>query len=234
MPARSTGRRTRAPGARSARTGGTTTSSSRVGFDATVTFIDNVTLLVACDGARHGSTIYDVLVRLQRQAWALPLVHRLPPGQLRRHRLRGDEACRESRQTRRRWAIVVSLLVVAAALLASSVIAGQFRSPDPASLRRCDGNRRGDPCRGHRGGGRLPARGAFAQVTRDTGSLCVCSTHRRRRRRERGGGCNSADDPLGGSAISASLAYDGGPAIEGVRDARLIGLAAADVARSAC
>ena len=35
----------------------------------------------------------------------------------------------------------------------------------------------------------------------------------------------SIDEPLGGSSVSANLAYDGGPAIERVRDARLSGLA---------
>ena len=38
------------------------------------------------------------------------------------------------------------------------------------------------------------------------------------------------EDPLGGSELSASLAYEGGPAVEDVQDARLIGLASWDVA----
>lgn len=45
-----------------------------------------------------------------------------------------------------------------------------------------------------------------------------------------GGGCNSADDPLGGRQLSASLGYDGGPAAESVTDARLIGLVSSKVA----
>jgi hypothetical protein len=44
------------------------------------------------------------------------------------------------------------------------------------------------------------------------------------------GGCNPADDPLAGHKVFVSLAYDGGPAVTTVRDARLSGLAAADVA----
>jgi hypothetical protein len=44
------------------------------------------------------------------------------------------------------------------------------------------------------------------------------------------GGCNPADDPLAGHKVFVSLAYDGGPAIAAVRDARLSGLAAADAA----
>jgi len=74
----------------------------------------------------------------------------------------------------------------------------------------------------------LPARGVFAQVT-STGLFCL-SDAPLDAPRAGGGGCNAADDPLGGAAISASLAYDGGPAVDSVRDARLIGLAAANVA----
>ncbi len=67
------------------------------------------------------------------------------------------------------------------------------------------------------------ARALFVQPT-SVGFLCVwdapSATSRLRQ-----GQCNSSDDPLGGRAISASLAYDGGPAVEGVTDARLVGLA---------
>ena len=73
----------------------------------------------------------------------------------------------------------------------------------------------------------LPERGVFAQVT-STGHFCLSDAPLGSPRMG-GGGCNPADDPLGGSSISASLAYDGGPAIEAVTDARLIGLASADV-----
>ena len=74
----------------------------------------------------------------------------------------------------------------------------------------------------------LSERGVFAQVT-STGHFCLSDAPLGSPRMG-GGGCNPADDPLGGSSISASLAYDGGPAIEAVTDARLIGLASADVA----
>ena len=134
----------------------------------------------------------------------------------------------EIKHTRRRWVIVVSLLVVAAALLASGMIAGQFRSPDPVSF--ADAMATGDVTRvaDIAAADGLPGRGAFAQVT-ESGQFCLFDAPSATSP-QRGGGCNPADDPLGGSAISASLAYEGGPAIEGVRDARLIGLAAGDVA----
>ena len=71
-------------------------------------------------------------------------------------------------------------------------------------------------------------RGVYMQEL-DTGHLCVWDAPSASSR-ERQGGCNSIDEPLGGTAVSANLAYDGGPAIEGVRDARLSGLAASNVA----
>jgi hypothetical protein len=43
------------------------------------------------------------------------------------------------------------------------------------------------------------------------------------------GGCNPAGDPLGGHRLLTSLTYDGGPGVATVHDARLSGLAAADV-----
>lgn len=45
------------------------------------------------------------------------------------------------------------------------------------------------------------------------------------------GGCNPASDPLAGHELFVSLAYDGGPAVDTVRDARLSGLLAAHVDR---
>jgi len=73
----------------------------------------------------------------------------------------------------------------------------------------------------------LSARGVFAQIT-STGHFCLFDAPVEAPL-SGGGGCNAADDPLGGSAVSASLAFDGGPEIEAVRDARLIGLAASNV-----
>jgi hypothetical protein len=72
----------------------------------------------------------------------------------------------------------------------------------------------------------LPERGVFAQVTA-TGHFCLSDAPLGSPRMG-GGGCNPADDPLGGSSISASLAYDGGPGIKAVTDARVIGLVSAE------
>lgn len=69
----------------------------------------------------------------------------------------------------------------------------------------------------------LPARGVFAQIT-STGHFCLSDAPVGSPLMG-GGGCNAADDPLGEKVVSVSLAYDGGPAVETVRDARLIGLA---------
>jgi len=45
------------------------------------------------------------------------------------------------------------------------------------------------------------------------------------------GGCNPAADPLGGRELYVSLAYDGGPSVATVTDARLSGLVSARVDR---
>lgn len=72
------------------------------------------------------------------------------------------------------------------------------------------------------------ARAMFIQPT-SAGFLCVWDAPSASSK-ARQGGCNPSDDPLGGRALSASLAYEGGPAIDGVKDARLVGLALPDTA----
>jgi hypothetical protein len=134
----------------------------------------------------------------------------------------------ERRMTSRRWAIACAVVVLAAVVLASGVIAGQFRAADPEAFQAALAT--GEIMRVAEipAGDGLGGRGVFAQTT-DTGQLCVWDAPSASSR-ERQGGCNPMDDPLGGSAVSASLAYDGGPAIESVRDARMSGLAASGVA----
>lgn len=129
---------------------------------------------------------------------------------------------------RSRWAVAVVPLVVAAAALAGGVIAGQFRGTDPEAFR-------ADLATGEivrvadiAAAGGLPARGVFVQTTQ-AGQVCLWDAPSASSL-QRGGGCNPAADPLGGSALSASLAYEGGPATADVRDARLVGLASRDVA----
>jgi hypothetical protein len=73
----------------------------------------------------------------------------------------------------------------------------------------------------------LPLRGVFAQMT-PIGQFCLWDAPSASSR-AKGGGCNPADDPLGGHPLSASFAYDGGPAPGEVTDARLIGLVASKV-----
>lgn len=71
--------------------------------------------------------------------------------------------------------------------------------------------------------------GVFVQTT-ETGHLCVWEAPSATSR-QRGGGCNTADDPLNGSPISATLSYDGGPATSSVKTATVFGLAAPEVAQ---
>lgn len=60
------------------------------------------------------------------------------------------------------------------------------------------------------------------------GSLCVSAATADRK--AWGAGCNPATAPLGSKPFTAMFSYDGGPAAEAVREARLFGLARRDVA----
>ena len=130
---------------------------------------------------------------------------------------------------RTRSVVVASVVIAAAAVLAGGVVASAFDwSRSSAELEAALAKDLPTQVSDIPAADGLPARGVFAQIT-STGHFCL-SDAPLDAPLTGGGGCNPLDDPLGGSAISASLAYDGGPAIETVRDARLIGLAAAHVA----
>jgi hypothetical protein len=124
--------------------------------------------------------------------------------------------------------VIVGVGVVVAAAAAGRVVAGQLDDgrdlaaaieKDPlvhvADIAPGDGS---------------PGRGVFVQRTR-TGHLCVWEAVSATSR-ERGGGCNPADDPLGGRALSVTFSYDGGPAVSDVRSATLFGLVAPEVAHA--
>ena len=124
---------------------------------------------------------------------------------------------------------VLGIGVVLAGVLASVVIASRFddgrelvASIDEAALTRVADVEAADGA---------PGLGVYVQVT-TTGHLCVWEAPSATSR-ERGGGCNTADDPLNGNALSATLSYDGGPAISDVDRASAFGLAAAQVVRIA-
>lgn len=127
-------------------------------------------------------------------------------------------------------ALVLFVTLALAAVLAGGVVAAQrgTEAPDTDALQ---GAIRDEPMikvAEIAASAESPGRGVFVQVT-STGHVCIWDAPSASSQ-QRQGGCNPADDPLGGSAVSASLAYDGGPAIEEVRDARLIGLASRDAA----
>jgi hypothetical protein len=142
-----------------------------------------------------------------------------------------NRATRESSGRRRRISkrvVVICIGIIVAATLAGRVIAGQLDDgrelaaaigADPlvrvADITRGDGS---------------PSLGVFVQLTR-TGHLCVWEAPSATSR-ERGGGCNPADDPLGGEALSVTFSYDGGPAVADVTSATLFGLAAPEVAHA--
>jgi len=131
----------------------------------------------------------------------------------------------------RRWIVLLATLVAAGALV-GAVVAGQ-RGPQQqqhdiaAAIERSAMIKVADIA----GSDGLAARGVYVQEL-DTGHLCVWDASFAASR-SRGGGCNAIDDPFNGRAVSASLSYDGGPGIASVRDARLSGLAAGNVARVA-
>jgi hypothetical protein len=128
----------------------------------------------------------------------------------------------------KRWALV-GVTGLVAAVLASGVIAAQLESPPDleslnAATRDAPMTRLADIAAADG----KPVRGVFAQIT-STGQFCLWDAPSAQSL-ERQGGCNPVDDPLGGHALSASLAYDGGPKAVDVTDARLIGVASHEVA----
>jgi hypothetical protein len=131
-----------------------------------------------------------------------------------------------ARRTRKRL-LAVGVGVLLAGALASAVVASRFDDGSElqaaiadAPLMRVADIEAADGVR---------ALGVYVQVT-ESGHVCVWEAPSATSR-ERGGGCNPADDPLNGAVLSATLSYDGGPAVAAVRSASVFGLAAEGVAR---
>jgi hypothetical protein len=123
-----------------------------------------------------------------------------------------------------RHVVVAAVVVVAASVLVTAVVGAGFdwsRSSEELNAALAEGEPTHIADIAASGG--LPERGAYAQLT-PTGHFCLSDAPLDTPNMG-GGGCNPADDPLGGQNLSVSLAYDGGPALDAVRDARLIGLA---------
>ncbi len=121
--------------------------------------------------------------------------------------------------------LVVGLVAVVALGSAGAIVASQLGDNPPPDLAALDKAIQSEPMTRVAdipAAGNLPARGVFVQVT-STGEVCLWDASSANPRGGMGG-CDDADDPLGGSRLSASLAYDGGPAAADVKDARLIGL----------
>jgi hypothetical protein len=128
----------------------------------------------------------------------------------------------------RKMLLLLGTAVLAGAVLAAGVVAAHLRAPQ--SPEEVDAALKGAPLVKVADIPSAPgraARGAFAQVGH--GLVCLWDAPSATSP-ARQGGCNHADDPLGGHLVSASLAYDGGPAARAVRDARIIGLVAPAVA----
>jgi hypothetical protein len=122
----------------------------------------------------------------------------------------------------RRWTLVVVGLFLSGAFAGSVVAAQQiwFSGPDQiaAALDRGALVKVADISALNG----LAGRGVYVQQT-PNGLTCLWDAPSFDAR-EKQGGCNSADDPLAGSKMMISFAYEGGPALETVSDARLIGL----------
>jgi hypothetical protein len=129
----------------------------------------------------------------------------------------------------RPW-VVLALCVVMGGIVASGVVAARFAGMDGTErLAAAAAEEPAVRVAEIEPAGGLPARGVFVQAT-STGHLCLWDAVSAPTR-ARQGGCNPAGDPLGGGKMFVSLAYEGGPAADGVTDARLIGLVAEEVAR---
>lgn len=128
---------------------------------------------------------------------------------------------------RRRRLVATAAGVAAAGVLASAVVASQF--DDGSELSSAIDDAPMAHVADIAGADGAPALGVFVQRT-STGHVCVWEAPSATSR-QRGGGCNTADDPLNGRAVSFTLSFDGGPAIERVSAATVFGLAAIDVGR---
>jgi hypothetical protein len=127
----------------------------------------------------------------------------------------------------KRWTIF-GVAALCAVVFTGAVIASLGGGPtEPEALSEATTNAPMIPLATIEAGSGNPARGVYAQVT-STGDLCLWDAPSSRSQQKLGG-CNSLGNPLGGGVLSASLAYDGGPAAADVSDARLIGLVARHV-----
>jgi hypothetical protein len=75
----------------------------------------------------------------------------------------------------------------------------------------------------------LDGRGVYLQ--RAAGHLCLWDASSAAAATRGQGSCNRSDDPFAGGKLMVGFAYEGGPAIQDVRDARFVGMAALDVDR---
>ncbi len=128
----------------------------------------------------------------------------------------------------RRWAVLGAIAILAC-ITTGGVIAAQFRTFDnPDRLANAIDKEPLVLAADIPAAGGAERHSVFVQKT-STGHVCLWDVPSGQPRL-RQGGCNSAEDPLAGRPISVSFAYDGGPSIASVRDARLVGLAATNVA----
>jgi hypothetical protein len=125
--------------------------------------------------------------------------------------------------------VTLALVVAATGILAGGVVAARFASSGSAD--ELDRALRAAPLErvaAIPAAPGAPSRSVFVQ--RAGGFVCLWDAPAAGSL-TRQGSCNRESDPLAGREIFVSLSFDGGPAIEDVADARLIGLVSARVAR---
>jgi hypothetical protein len=124
-----------------------------------------------------------------------------------------------------RWAVLF-IAVVVGGVVAGAVVGAQFQ---PALSEDLLAARQSDPLvkvADIPAAANSAGRGVFVQPT--GGLLCLWDAPSAASLTKQGG-CNPADDPLIGRRMMISFAYDGGPAIRDVTDARLVGIVSLDV-----
>jgi len=123
----------------------------------------------------------------------------------------------------RRWIVLLGAVVATGAVV-GAVVAAERGPRVPSGLEAAIENEPLVKVLDFPGGDGRAGRSVFVQPT-SAGFLCLWDAPDATPR-ARQGGCNSSEDPFAGTQMFISFAYDGGPAVADVKDARLIGLAA--------
>lgn len=124
--------------------------------------------------------------------------------------------------TKRHLILTGSVAAVLVAIMGAGLATGSFLFPNDPITRPAVESELGEKVASFPSQAGRPDAAVHIARSADAG-LCVNATGGDRR--SWSGGCNPARDPLGGLPFMALFTYDGGPAAEHVKEARLYGLA---------